>query len=364
MRPSWSERLRSRPASAGMQGPSLGDRGGDSVDEGDRKGFVMPQYDLPETELAAYRSAVVPPADLSGFWSSTLAESRAQGWETKAEPVDTGLTVVETYDVTFAGFGGHPVRAWYRRPTGVDDDLPVVVRYHGYNTGRDLPHQTSMWPLAGYASLDVDNRGQGSAGGYIGDTGDPVGSAPSGAGFLTRGILGRETFYYRRLITDAVLAIDAARALPGIAASRVAVTGTSQGGGLALAVSGLATGISAVMADVPFLCDFPRGVAIAPGAGYSEIAGFLGTHRGQHQRVFEVLAYFDAAVLVPSATARALFSVALMDEVCPPSTVYAAYHAYAGPKAIAVYPFNNHEGGQFHHEAEQLSWLRAVMPAA
>ena len=35
-----------------------------------------------------------------------------------------------------------------------------------------------------------------------------------------------------------------------------------------------------------------------------------------------------------------------MDMICPPSTVFAAYNHYAGPKEIEVYPFNDHEGGE------------------
>ena len=35
-------------------------------------------------------------------------------------------------------------------------------------------------------------------------------------------------------------------------------------------------------------------------------------------------------------------SVGLMDETCPPSTVFAAYNAVAAPKEIAVNPFGVH----------------------
>jgi cephalosporin-C deacetylase len=171
-----------------------------------------------------------------------------------------------------------------------------------------------------------------------------------------------DTYYYRRLYTDAVLAVDAARALAGIDAEQVAVAGVSQGGGVTLAVAGLTDGVSAVMADVPFACDFPRGIDLAEGGPYAELAGYLATHRDRHERVLEVLAYFDACVLGRAASAPALLSVALMDRVCPPSTVYAAYNAYGGPKELRCYRFNDHEGGQFHHEAEQLRWLHAVMP--
>ena len=47
-----------------------------------------------------------------------------------------------------------------------------------------------------------------------------------------------------------------------------------------------------------------------------------------------------------------------MDQTCPPSTVFAAYHAYGGPKDIEVYEFNDHEGGEAHQRTRQLGWLR------
>lgn len=74
----------------------------------------------------------------------------------------------------------------------------------------------------------------------------------------------------------------------------------------------------------------------------------------------ETLTYFDAAVLAGQATAPALFSVGLMDPICPPSTVYAAYNAYAGTKQIREYPYAGHEGGGPWQEREQLGWLQAL----
>ena len=47
-----------------------------------------------------------------------------------------------------------------------------------------------------------------------------------------------------------------------------------------------------------------------------------------------------------------------MDDVCPPSTVYGAFNAYAGAdKSIEEYEFNNHEGGQAFQDREQMRWL-------
>jgi cephalosporin-C deacetylase len=56
-----------------------------------------------------------------------------------------------------------------------------------------------------------------------------------------------------------------------------------------------------------------------------------------------------------------LFSVALMDEITPPSTVYAAYNGYGGPKEIVEYAYNDHEGGGEHHQAAKVEWLRLTL---
>ena len=273
----------------------------------------------------------------------------------------SGLIAVETFDVVFAGFGGHPVRAWLHLPAARLRDtalLPGVVQFQGYNGGRGLAHEHVFWALAGYAHLVVDTRGQGS-GWAVGDTGDPVGAAPSQPGFLTRGIEDPLGYFYRRVYTDAVRAVAALRAHPLVDGDRVTVAGGSQGGGIAIAVAALVDGLAGVLPDVPFLCDFPRAARIAATDPYSEIARYLKAHRDRVDQVFRTLSYFDGAVLGPRATAPALFSVALMDQTCPPSTVFAAYNAYGGAKEIVVYEFNDHEGGEAQHRSKQLAWMSA-----
>jgi cephalosporin-C deacetylase len=316
----------------------------------------MPAFDLPLDELETFDPALPEPEDLDAFWASTLAESRSAATAPTCSPVDTGLVGAQTYDVSFSGYGGDPVAAWLHLPAGARGALPVVVQYVGYGGGRGLPHEAGTWVLSGRAHLVVDTRGQGS-GWTVGSTPDPHGAGPASPGFLTRGLLDPRDYYYRRVYTDAVLAIDALADLPGVDASRVAVTGVSQGGGIALAVAALRDGLSAVMPDVPFLCHFRRAISLVMTDPYAELTRYLKAHRDHVSQAFTTLSYFDGAVLARRAQAPALFSVALMDEICPPSTVYAAYNAYAGPKEIRVYPYNDHEGGREFQVGEQLSWL-------
>src|SRR5690606_5375276 len=245
---------------------------------------------------------------------------------------------------------------------GAREPLGCVVEFLGYGRGRGLPHEQVLWATAGHAHLIMDTRGQGwsTAGGDTPDTVSLNGDVP---GFLTRGVDSPDHHYYRRVYTDAVRFVEAARAHPAVDPDRVVVTGHSQGGGISLAVAGLVPGLAAVMPDTPFLCDFRRAARVAGAPPYTEIAEYLSLYRDRTETVLTTLSYVDAALLASRATAPALFSIAMMDDICPPSTCFAAYHRYGGAKDLRVYEFNGHEGGGGHHRREQLTWLRELFAA-
>lgn len=315
----------------------------------------MGYADMPIEQARQHRTDVVAPDDLWQFWDDTLAASRAKASAPTLERVDTGLTRVETHDVRFSGFDGERIAAWLHVPAG-ERDVPVVTRFWGYGRGRGLAHEVPLWTNAGYAVLAVDMRGQGGQYG-AGDTPDPHGSGPSHPGFLTKGILAREDYYYRRLMTDAALAVDAVADLPAVDPSRIVAAGGSQGAGIAIAAAALNNKVSRVMADVVFLSDIPRALQITGTDPYGELARYLKAQHGHLESALDTLRYFDVAVLASRATATAIFSVGMMDPICPPSTVYAAYNAYGGPKEIHEYPYSGHEGGGSWQERAQLRWL-------
>jgi cephalosporin-C deacetylase len=268
------------------------------------------------------------------------------------------------FDVTFSGYGGQAIKGWLLLPAQREGRLPCVVEYLGYGGGRGLPLQWLGWSSAGFAHLVMDTRGQGSAW-LQGDTPDPEpdGANPQYPGFMTRGVLAPATYYYRRVFTDAVRAVEAARSHPAVDPERIAVAGGSQGGGITLAVAGLEPGVQAALPDVPFLCMYRRATQIVNSFPYGEIAAYLKTHRDKIEQVFHTLSYFDGLNFAARARASALFSVGLMDETCPPSTVYAAYNHYAGPKQIRSYEYNNHEGGGIYQQVEKLRFLDQLWPA-
>lgn len=358
----------------------------------------MPRFDLPLDELRTYRPDVSEPADFDDFWSRTLAEARAaasasrgaegsgttvagRGTTTAATGgtttagaapsssiVEGHLRDVEIRDVRFPGFGGEPVAAWLLVPRGLEGPAPAVVQYLGYGGGRGLPYDNCLWACAGFVQLVMDTRGQGSGWGSGGATADPHGSGPAASGFMTRGIEDPHEYYYRRVFTDAVRAVDHVQGLPEVDPARVVVAGISQGGGIALAAAALVggrngegPGVAAVLPDVPFLCHFERAVGMTDADPYGELVRYLSVHREAVDRAFGTLAYFDGVNFARRVTAPARVSVALLDQTCPPSTVFAAANWLGGPVEVDVYPFNQHEGGQVVQWERQVGWVKGLL---
>ncbi|MCC7362156.1 MAG: acetylxylan esterase [Anaerolineales bacterium] len=324
----------------------------------------MPFFDLPLDQLKTYVPARTEPADFDAFWAATLAETRAHPLSAAFTPFDGGFATIEAFDVTYAGYGGQPIKAWLMLPRHRSGKLPGVVEFIGYGGGRGLPYDWLSWSSLGYAHLVMDTRGQGSSWSR-GDTPDPEleGGNPQIPGVMTRGILHPRSYYYRRVFSDAVRAVEAIGAHPEVDAARVAVTGGSQGGGISLAVAGLVPGLTAAMPEVPFLCHYRRATQMVGTLPYAEIARFLQTHRHDVETVFHTLSYFDGVNFAARAKAPAFFSVGLMDEICPPSTVYAAYNHYAGPKRMQVWEYNLHDGGGSDQLALKARYLREQLAA-
>jgi cephalosporin-C deacetylase len=318
----------------------------------DSRGLL--DFDLPLGQLKTYRPERVEPPDFDAFWERTLREAADHRLDTEITPVDTPLTNLEASDVRYRGYGGDPIHGWLLRDPR-DGGGTCVVHFNGYGGGRGNPLDHVVWPSLGYTTLVVETRGQGASA-FGGITVDPHLSHPHVPGWLTQGIRTPETYYYRRVFVDAARAIEVARTHPAIGADQVVVVGTSQGGWIGLAAAAL-TDVDALVANVPFGCHFERATRITDERPYSEVAAYLRVYRLEHESVLRTLSYFDGVNFAARATAPALLSLGLMDRVCPPSTIFAAHHHYAGPCELRVWPFNGHEGGETDQLLETIEFL-------
>jgi alpha-beta hydrolase superfamily lysophospholipase len=129
-----------------------------------------------------------------------------------------------------------------------DDSVPVVVMAHGFTATRkeSLARFAERFNEAGFAALTFDYRGFGESEGE------------------------RQVLDIRRELEDVARAIGFAAAQPGIDASRVALWGSSFGGGLtfetaARLTSGGRMGLACAIAQVPF-ADGPSMLGAVPPA--------------------------------------------------------------------------------------------------
>jgi cephalosporin-C deacetylase len=314
----------------------------------------MPWFDLPLEQLREYRTETAEPPEFDVWWQQRLDQARAQARPPTLTRYEADIYgPVEVYDAEFSGAGGDRIRAWYLRAAGANGQTPVVVKFIGYGGGRGLPAEHALLPALGYSVFVMDTRGQGGrwTTGATGDQQEGRPGGPENAQVMTRGIGRPEDYYYTRLFTDAALAAETASELSG--APRVAVSGASQGGGLALASAALVPQVVAVChADVPFLCDIQRAITLAPEAPYTEVPEFLAHNVDLIPAALDTLRYVDCALLARRITARCLLSVGLMDTICPPSTVFAAYNEITSGKDISVHPFTGHQVPTAHVERQ------------
>jgi cephalosporin-C deacetylase len=314
----------------------------------------MPWFDLSLDQLREYRTETAEPPDLDRWWRLRLDQARAKAREPELTRYEADIYApVEVYDAEFSGAGGDRIRAWYLRPAGAGGQTPLVVKFVGYGGGRGLPTEHTLLPAVGYSVFVMDTRGQGGrwTTGATGDHPEGQPGGPENARVMTRGIGRPEDYYYTRLFTDAAMAVEVASELAG--APRVAVSGHSQGGGLALAAAALAPQAVAVChADAPFLCDIQRAITLAPEAPYTEVPEFLAHNVDMIPAALDTLRYVDCALLARRITARCLLSVGLMDTICPPSTVFAAYNEITAGKDISVHPFTDHAVPALHVERQ------------
>lgn len=307
----------------------------------------MAHFDLPPAELQTYRPAPTSPPDFAPFWIDTLTESAQQPLDLRLTPLDLPYTGVRLFRSTYAGWRGAEVVGTYATPVG-PGPFPAIATYHGYTARRPEPFDLLSWVSQGYAVLATDVRGQG---GESSDAGTyPGGHAP---GFLTLGLNDPYSYYYRGVYVDALRAVEVLAAQPEVAATRIGLTGVSQGGGITLAAAALAglgaahdvlpsIRVGAAVAEVPFLCHFARAATLQDAGPYQEIGAYCRRSGVDVAQVFRTLSYFDGMNLAAHIQAPTLVTVGLMDTICPPSTIFAAYNHIRAPKEILIAYFGEH----------------------
>ena len=304
----------------------------------------MPMIDMPLEELRVYRGINPKPADFDAYWAAALAELEATAPAPEFLPAEFQTPFAECFDLWFTGVGGARVYAKYLRPRHSKEvPHPAVLQFHGYSgSSGDWQDKLGLAAL-GFSVAALDVRGQG---GRSQDPGGALGNTLHG--HIIRGLDDApERLFYRGVFLDTVQLARVVMALPEVDARRVGAMGMSQGGALTLACAALEPRIRRLAPMCPFLCDYRRvwEMDLAKDA-YEELRNWFRRFDPRHTReeeIFTRLGYVDCQHLAPRIRGEVLMAVGLMDEICPPSSQFAAYNKITAPREMALFPDFAHE---------------------
>ena len=303
----------------------------------------MPMIDMPLNELKQYKGISSCPDDIDQFWNNALKELPSVNSSIEYVPANFKCSFAECYDMYFYGIGNAKIYAKYVKPKKISGRHPALLKFHGY-TGSS-GDWTDLLPFAaeGFHIAAMDCRGQG---GRSQDTAVVNGNTLEG--HIIRGIDdGPQNLLFRSVFLDTVQLAEIVINNPEVDSSRVGCFGSSQGGALSLACASLEPRIKFVVSQYPFLCDFRRVWEMDLDIdAYQEIQTWFKKTDPLHERekeFFDTLSYIDIQNIVHRIKGRVLMITGLMDEICPPSTQFAAYNKIKAEKDMIMYPDYGHE---------------------
>lgn len=303
----------------------------------------MPIVDMPLSELREYKGINPKPEDFEKYWEESLAEMHMTDPEVTITPADFQSPVADCYDLYFTGVHGARVYAKLLKPKHITGKCPAVLNFHGYtgksgNWGAYLAYAAS-----GFVVAALDCRGQA---GLSVDVGGNTGKTL--VGHIIRGLNDDpKTLLFRDIFLDTAQLAGIVADMEDVDENRMGAFGGSQGGALTIACAALEPRIKRATPCFPFLCDYKRvwEMDMAERA-YAELKVYFRENDPRHEReneIFTKLGYIDLQFLAPRIKAQVKMFTGLMDDVCPPSTQFAAYNKMTCPKDVVIYPDFGHE---------------------
>ena len=320
----------------------------------------MPQLDMPIKELREYMGSGICPEDIDEYWDDAIAEMKATDPEIELKPAEFQWPGIKCYDMYFTGVRGARIYAKLLKPENPPEGKnPGVIRFHGYYGNSGGWHEYLGLAAAGFTVAAMDVRGQGGKsednGGYKGTT---------IKGNIVRGLDDdKHNLMFRHIFLDCAQLAGIIIDMDDVDENRVGCYGNSQGGALTIACAALEPRIKRAAPLHPFLCDYKRVWDMdLDVAAYDELRYYFRNFDPEHKReneIFLKLGYIDLVNIAKRIRGEILCGIGLLDDICPPSTVFAAYNNMTCPKTIKVYPDYKHEGMNFFMD-ETYSFLKEL----
>ena len=305
----------------------------------------MPILDMPLEKLYQFEGRNERPHDIDAYWDKALAEMEALGTGCELIKSEFQVPGAECYDMWFTGVGGARIHCKFMKPAHIEGKAPAVCFYHGYSGDCGSFSSKLGYVAAGFVVASMDCRGQG---GLSEDVGGVIGNTYRGQ--IIRGLMDKDPkkLLFRSIYLDAAQMARIVMAMDFVDETRVGATGGSQGGGLTLACAALTPNLNRAAPQMPFLCDYRRVWEMDLDLdAYVELREYFRHYDPLHEHeseIFTRLGYIDNQHMAHRINAEIMMGTGLLDNICPPSTQFAAYNKITAKKQVVIYPDFKHEG--------------------
>lgn len=272
-----------------------------------------------------------PPENLRSFWSEAVEEALQ-------EPFDYHRSLSNEFELpgfhvetmTMRGMHGSEIHGWIAFPPGAKR-LPSFLWVPPYGRESLLPN--AYGTREGFTSLSFNFHGHGAfhQEKYVPER-----------GYFSQGIDDPETWVFRGMAQNALLAARVLQSLPEVDENRIGAMGLSQGGGIAIWLGALSPIIKAVAADLPFLGALHHTITRqAYRYPLKEITDYASNIPLGMERALHTINYFDTMNMASMCHVPTLVSVGLKDPAVRPDQVKSIYEALPGKKELRVYDWGH-----------------------
>ena len=298
------------------------------------------------------RAHAVNPSDFDNFWEGTLKEARQVPLSSTMELLPSRCTeTVNVYQVSFQNIRQGSRTFGILCMPKASGNYPALLRVPG----------AGVRPYYG----DVETAAKGAITLEIGIHGIPVTMQQSVYDELAYGALynyqyqnddNRNYSYYKRVFVGALRAVDFITSLPQYNGKALGVTGSSQGGALSMVTAALDKRVTFYAAIHPAMCDHRAHLQKVAG-GWPHYFYYFPTPTPQRIQTAD---YYDMVNFARRISVPGWFSWGYNDDVCPPTSTYAAYNSITAPKELHPYLETGHYWYQEQYE-QWSQWLWAQM---
>jgi len=175
-------------------------------------------------------------------------------------------------------------------------------------------------------------------------------------GYMNSNMDDKEYYYYKRVYLGCVRSLDFIESLDCFDGKTIGVTGGSQGGALSIVIAGLDNRIDYLAAFYPALSDL-TGYLNERAGGWPHM--FRNAFTNKPEKV-ETSKYFDVVNFARFVKVPGWYSWGYNDNVCPPTSTYAAYNVIPGKKELHIFQETQHWTFPEQNELKNV-WLYTML---